>query len=717
MLHRLCFLSLWVALAALPAHARWTVETRPLETRPYTRELKPLVQLHERNGLTHVEGVGVEFAQGSTVLFDVPLAKDDRPRQLELHVGYLTLEKLSGPPRGCAVSFHVEAGEARKVDITVPLRSMEGASIPVEELRARYDYFTPQVEAPLPAGATRLKVTAQVDGECAAGKLLVLDPKVWRRESDEKARRLIFIPSDSMSGAWFDKGRRFMPFTQDWFARPGARLNSNVISIGTNTNDVTNILSRMAYDVRDATQLGTVPPGPGLVPAFLEAGYDVPSFNSNLLFSSMWRPAGFRYFVNVDMKGVPVADRHVEVLADMMIDWLKRHPDHDVFLFTWFTATHVHGVAPSVRPDFPMQRVLEGTPAHSRRWMLEMARALSYTDLVLEKFLQEPLVEQADILFFSDHGLNWETLDKLTPLWGRCVHKEATANWHVEPEEVRIVTGMRVHGYDPGPLEFETSLMDWVYSALKHHNPKLPLETFAGKDLWEAKPGEPLVSISHGRRGAVRRNGQHFYFEDQCDSFREMLFLDSQKQPVSPETAVELVQVLASRDLLRTSYRELTVEVFHGSAECKVELRLPAAIFKDGSPAPARLSVDPTRWYTRLELFVPGTLSPAPDGLIIESSPVGCAELQTGYVRQRLPGSFNLKGSGFEPLMHLPGPDVSPGAATVIRPLGSPASYTRKGSAFVSSQAVQPAQSAPISRELRAAMKRWGYIQDDQADQ
>jgi hypothetical protein len=717
MWHRRCFLSLWVALAALPAHARWTVETRPLDTRPYTREPRPLMRMHEQSGgLTHLEGVGVDLARGSTVLFDVPLQKDDRPRQLELHVGYVTNDPLSGHKAGCAVSFHVEAGEPRRVDLTVPLRSLDAFSIPVEEVRARYDYFTPQVELPLPAGATRLKVTAQVDGACAAGRLFVMDPKVWLRVSDEKPRRLIFLPSDSIGGEWFDKGRRFMPFTQDWFARPGARFNTQVISVGTNTNDATNIISKMAYELRDGRQIGVNALGQGLVPAFLEAGYDAPSFNSNLLFSSLWRAAGFRYFVNLELKGSPVNDRHVEVLTDMMIDWLRRHPDHDAFLFTWFSATHVKGIAPRIRPDAPMHRVLEGTSPHSRHWMIQLARTLSYTDLVLEKFLQEPLVEEADVLFFTDHGLNWETLGRDKPLWGRCVHKKAPANWHVELQELRIIAGMRVHGYDPGPIDFETSLIDWVYSALKHHNPELPLETFAGKDLREARPGDPLVAVSHGYRGAIRMNGQHFYFEDACEAHAEVLFLDAKEQPVSSEAAVPLVQALASQNLLMAPYRALTVEVFHGTGDCQVELKFPPALLADGSRAPVSLQVDPTRWYTRLELFMPAVPCNAPDGVIVESSREGCAELQAGYVRLKLPQLFSLARSGLEPLIHLKGPDVSPGAVTVVRPHGTQATYTRKGKAFVSHQEVKPVQSTPLSKELRAAMKRWGYIQDDQAD-
>jgi hypothetical protein len=84
-------------------------------------------------------------------------------------------------------------------------------------------------------------------------------------------------------------------------------------------------------------------------------------------------------------------------------------------------------------------------------------------------------------------------------------------------------------------------------------------------------------------------------------------------------------------------------------------------------------------------------------------------------VRHPLPGEFRLARSGFEPLIHLLGPDVTPGAATVIRPYSREETFTRKGGAFSSQQQGKPAQALPMSKELRAAMKRWGYIQDDKA--
>ena len=712
----LWFLSLWAVLAATPAHARWSVELRPLDTRPYTRSFEPLFQLHAKSGLSHLEGLGVELARGETVLFDVPLMKEARPRQLELHVGYLTPDQAPRQPAACAVSLMVDTGEARQVDLTVPLRSIEPRSLPMEQLRARYDYLTPQVTAGLPAGATRLKVTARVEGECAAGRLVVMDPKVWRRESGEPPKRLIFIPADSISGDWFEQDRHFMPTVEQFFSRPGARLNTNVVSVSTNTHDTTNILSKMAFELRDGNQINGSPRSPGLVPAFLDAGYEVLSFNSNLLLSTVWQPSGFRYLFNLHTLGTPLNDQHGEVLGDMMIDWLKRHPDHDVFLYGWHAATHSSGTAPRTRPDFPADKLLAGpdrVPAYARERVLKQARAMSYTDLALERFLREPLVESSDVLFFSDHGMNFATLYHDLPLWGRCVRKTAPSNWHIAPEELRVPVGLRVHGYDPGPISFETSLLDWVYTAVTRHNPKLAAYSFEGKDLSQAKPGELFVAVSHGWRGAIRKDGKHVYFEDACEGHGTVLFLDSGKQPVPSDQAVWMASVLASKDVLRRPYGKMTLEVFHGGPECSVEVKLPPAVLQSGGPAPASIRVDPTRWHTRLELYstsLPGLRS----GVSIESSRPECAELQAGYVRMKLPGKFQLQGSGLEPLMRLQGPDVTPGAATVIRPLVVPGEYTRDGKNFVTQDAVAPTRAAPLSKELRAAMKRWGYIQDDQ---
>jgi hypothetical protein len=714
----LWFLSLWAALAASPAHARWTVELRPLDTRPYTRDFEPLFRMHAKSGLSHLEGLGVELARGETVLFEVPLLKEERPRQLELHVGYLTPDQAPRAQAQCLVSFRVDTGDVRQVDLTLPLRSIEPRSIPMAGLRARYDYLTPQVTAGLPAGATRLKVTARVEGECTAGKLVVMDPKVWRRESAEPPKRLIFIPADSISGDWFDQDRHFMPFVEQYFSRPGARFNTNVISVGTNTHDAVNIFSKMAFELRGGTYVSGVPRGPGLVPAFLEAGYEVVSFNSNLLMSTLWQPSGFRSFFNLNTRETPLNEAHAEVLGDMMIDWLKRHPDHDVFLYGWIASTHYHGAAPRTRPGLRLDKVLDPAraPAYARKPMLLQAHTMSYVDLALEKFLQEPLVEAADVLFFSDHGLNFVTLDHGLPMWGRCEPKVAPSNWQMAPEELRVPVGIRVHGYDPGPIPFETSLLDWVYSALKHHNPKLPLDTFVGRELSLARPDDALVAVSHGRRGAIRVSGRQFYFEDSCEGHDTVFFLDSDRQPASPDLEVGLANMLAARDLLRVPYGQMTVELFHGGPDCPVSLKLPPAVLQDGSQAPATLQVDPTRWYTRLELYLPRLPGAARTGLSIESSRPGCAEIQAGYARLKLPEQFQLQGSGLEPLLHLTGPDVTPGTATVIRPHVLPGQYAREGKNFVTRGAVAPTRAAPLSKELRAAMKRWGYIQDDEPE-
>jgi hypothetical protein len=173
--------------------------------------------------------------------------------------------------------------------------------------------------------------------------------------------------------------------------------------------------------------------------------------------------------------------------------------------------------------------------------------------------------------------------------------------------------------------------------------------------------------------------------------------------------------VLASHDVLRVPYNKLTLELFHGGPECAVEVKLPPAVLQSGGPAPATVRVDPTRWHTRLELYLT-KLPGLRDVVSIESSGPECAELQAGYVRLKLPEKFQLQGSGLEPLMRVQGPEVTPGAATIIRALVVPGEYSRDGKNFVTQGAVAPTRSTPLSKELRAAMKRWGYIQDDQPE-
>ena len=209
--------------------------------------------------------------------------------------------------------------------------------------------------------------------------------------------------------------------------------------------------------------------------------------------------------------------------------------------------------------------------------------------------------------------------------------------------------------------------------------------------------------------------GKHFYFEDACEKNDTVFFLDSDKQPASPDLAVWMASVLASHDALRVPYGKMTLELFHGGPDCSVEVKLPPAVLQGGAVAPATVKVDPTRWHTRLELYL-ASLPGARTGVGIESSRPECAELQAGYVRLKLPEKFQLQGSGLEPLMRVQGPEVKPGAATVIRPQVVPGEYTRDGKNFVTQGAVAPARATPLSKELRAAMKRWGYIQDDQPE-
>ncbi len=705
----LCFLSFAILLTATPAHARWSVELRPLDTRPFQMDFKPLVVLHAESNLSHFEGLGVELPPGrQTVVFEAALGSEPGPRELDLNVGYLTAGKLPKDAAGCEVALEVTGGAPARKSMTLPLRSIEPSTLPEAELKAHYDYLTPEVRFPVAGGMVGLKATVQRG--CTAGKVVLLNPKVWRKRSDEAPKRLIWIPSDSLSADWFEEGRRFMPFLQDYFARPGARLSTRAVTVSTNTYDTTTILTRMRYQLREAPLLESSAQGAGLVPAFLEAGYEVLSLNSNLLLSTAWQPSGFRYLFNLNATGTPVNEAHVEILAGMMLDWLQRHPDHDVFLFTWLDATHYAGPAPRVRVDMPNNLLPRGE-RWSQHWLEQQARSMSYTDLALETFLDAPLVRSSDLFFFSDHGLNFRTLEHPLPLWGECPPKEAPSNWHLEPEEVRIPAAMRVHGYDPGELGVEASLLDWAYSVLKHHNPDLDLRGFQGRELTSVKADDPLITVSHGSRGSIRVAGTHVRFEASCSAARVVDFYYPPELPGTADLKRSLYQVLTAHDF--GGYRELEVSVFHGSAACPVTIELPPALLESGAPAPTRLEVDPTRWFTSLRVFVPAVLGDAEKHLVVVS-PDKCAEVQIGFVRRSSGGRLDLATSGLWSMAHLAGNVVGVGEAPVVRVLHPKVRYYLVGDRLTTG-AAKAGKRSELSKEVRAAMKQWGYIQDDDA--
>lgn len=709
---------LWfLSLLLMPAlaHARWSVELRPLEQRPYRRAFPTLIAVHAQSNLSRLEGSGVELAaSGASTVFDVPLPPAAEPRELELNLGYLTDGALPPGAGACALTLTAEGAEPATRSVELPLRSVEPATLPLDEVRARYDYLTPEVRWAVAPGATRLALRVRPAAACRAGRLIALNPKVWRKISDAKPKRLVFIPSDSISGDWFDEGRRLMPFVQDYFARPGARWTSRAVSVASNTHDTTHIIDIMQLYLRDGEAVRGFPASPGLTPAFLEAGYEVLSFNSNLLLAATWQPAGFRHLFNLNAAGSEVNDRNPEILTEMMLDWLRRHPEHDIFFYTWFDATHSGAPAPRWRPEIEQEKLLRRAPEWSAGKMANQARGMSYVDLVLEAFLSDPSLAEADVLFFADHGLNFDTLDHPKPLWGRCSPREAPSNWHLAPEELRIPVGVRVQGWDPGPIAHETSLLDWVYSAVKHHNPAIDIAGFGGRDLAAVRADDPMVAVSHGRRGAIRLGGRHFVFEDACISGEGATFLDAALQPVGEADLARLEQALTSQGMML--YRSLTVEAFHGRGECPVEIRLPSSFLPDGSAAAPSLSLDPSRWFSRLAVFVPATTPGTYKRLAINSGADGCVEAQAGYVRKRLPKTFDFAGSGLWSLAQVAGPELGVGGHAAIRVVHPGRAYRRTATGFTA-EAAASTQKSELSREVRAAMKLWGYIQDDQTQQ
>lgn len=698
-------------LLPLTAAARWRVELRPLDVRPYALEVKPLVSLHPRSGLSHLEGLGTVLPAGqATAVFDVPLAVDARPRELEFHLAHLSEEATFGGG-ACSVALRVEGAAGSVPDVALPLRSLEPGNIDERALRARYDALFPEVRVPVKAGATRLSVTATPSAACGDGKVVLLAPHVWRKESDGPPKRLIFVASDAISADWLEQGRRFMPFTQDFFRHGGARLNTRVFSVGTNTHDTTQVLSRMRLELRDAHALGTTGPARGLVPAFLDGGYEVLSFNSNLLLSTAWRHAGFRLLFNLNVSGTPLNERHPELLVAMMKDWLRRHPDHDVFFFTWFDATHHNGPAPRVRPGFSPEKSLRRGAPWSQKYLDMQARSLSYVDLAMEELLTDKLASQADVLFFSDHGLNFQSLEHPEPLWGKCVTRHAPANWHAGEVELRVPVGFKVRGFDPGDIPFDTSLLDWVYTAVRRHNPELPFDGRSGVDVTRVTANTPVVSVSHGLRGAVRLGGVHHLFEDACSEGGVPSAYDASGNALRGAARERVLGALGERGL--GGMRAWDLELYAGDGGCRLEVGLPPGVRDEhGGALPELLRVDPSRWYTRVRMVVPALAPAAALPVVVTATPEGCAEVRAGYVRRPLRGAMDVSRAGLWALAGVDGPKVAPAAGAVVRLRRRDEPLRWDGTRFGAEVAASP-ETQQLSSEIRAAMKKWGYIQDE----
>jgi hypothetical protein len=715
-----------IGLSVSPGYASWKIDLRPLEKKPYGRNISPLFKIRVEV-LSHLEGAGIELKRGRQDVFSVPLAKDGKPRQLEFQLGYLTNNNSYERGKSCRVEYVLtsSAGISAHKTVDIPLRSIHPAAETVETLQSGYDYLLPSFRHEVSPRGTSLKLTLAMDKQCDAGRVVLYDPKIWVKKDDTPAKRFFMIVADSISADWFDSGRSFMPATVQFFKTEGGIFATDVYSVSTNTDDTTSIIAKMKFLISNRHSPKTIVENgrglvfdhpldnvSGLVPTFLNAGYDAIAYNSNLLLSTVFEGgAGFRNFYNLNVDGPQANARNPEIMTAMAADWVKRHPEHDALFLLWFDATHVNGPHPRYRDNLDLKQVPYAGPERAMGAIQGQAQSISYVDLVLENFLKADFVQDSDFIFFADHGINFDTLEHGTPLWGVCQKNERPANWHLMPVEVHIPAGLKINGATLKPPTAETSIIDWIYTAVKKHNPRLDLSNWEGADLATADKHRPILMASHGQRGAMRLEGRHILFSDQtCNPLKGGFFLNLDYSRAKLSDIKILLQELNKRSLL--SYFPLRLDFLHGLSSCQVEVKWPVAFGESGSVLDS-ISIDlaPDRWYSNRILYIPEILGSVAGGSV-SATPAGCVEVKAGYIQRKVDRVVDLTTFGLAPFYYPSSeirlPDHEKGQVNMSL---LNRRFVRRGGSMLD-YATGDAAKVGLSAELKAAMKSWGYIHD-----
>jgi hypothetical protein len=744
----------WTACSVAFAICTWSVSAqaahyvlmRPLEKAPFTREVPRLVSvgmdgrdLGEWKGKARIEGSGVVLTEGKAQVFDVELPAG-RGRTLELQLGYLT--DVAELPKGaeCPVRLHVEGvrnqgePERRDLDKTVPLRSVLARAAPFAALTA-WDYLMPSQAIAIDDRVVRLRLSVTTTAGCTKGKVLLFDPKVWA-ERPGKAHRAMFLTTDSIGGEWFDESRSFAPSVRNVFEGQGA-FATNVLSVSTNTLDTSRILSRMRLDLSGTywgvekqrsdlvRWMGEKENMDGLIPAFLNAGYDVLSWNSNPFLTSLLDPIGFRNVYVVDKLGSDNNERAPEWQLEMVRDWSAKHVGYDVLFWLWFDATHPGGVAPRKRPGLKPASMPKWTENKEARSMIEqMGSALSYVDLAVDGFEKAGGLRDLDVLFFTDHGINFDgSHGPGLPDWAACETRKIAGNNLLYPDETRIPVGLRLaSGKRLPPPKAKSSLIDWVRTFVKLHNADIARANWEGVEL-DSTPNEPRALLS-----VVKERGALYQPDGHIVGFSQMICpgqpgppivsIDyhraaSRFGPASSEQTAELMHALGERELLK--YRAYRVDVLSGQAPCTITIEDAFAVNARGEPAP-KIAIPSGDWLTTEHVYIPelaGVRSTAE--LRVSAEPKGCGTLQVGRLSRRLNKAVELS-HGFEAFSRHAATDMMPGALATVRIQREPTEYAlhqKKLTALSSGGAGTDKTRIDEMPELKAAMKRWGYIQDD----
>lgn len=692
------------------AFSSWQVTERPLEKKPYAREYEHRISISQ--GFAGIiEGAGLWIEKDQPANFQIGPGRN-RPRELEFQVGYLTTEKAD-PTATCRVTLNLD-GESKRT-VSIPLRSVDPAHSTVEELGSSFDYLMPAFRFNISPSAVPKSVTIKSDERCKSGRLVLYDPKVWEHINLEPAKRFFLIFSDSIGKAWFEDGRRFMPFVQQYFQGKDKLFSTSVISIATNTNDATLNVMDMRPSLRDPEKLSSAHYNAtkSLVPAFLNAGFDVVNYSSNFLLNHEYSHGGFRQYYNIDISSEGASHkRNAEIRVSMYLDWLKRHPEHDAFIFTWFDDTHVWHKPPTYRPEFKPVNLPYNVTPDKQQTLEEQAQALSYIDIQMERLLTSSLAKDATVLLTTDHGLNWNTLNAPTALWPKCSGESRPANHHVRPVEVQTFAALQTPGTDIKAPRHETSLFDWIYTAVKGSFPDVDVSFWSGKLLQDTNPKDYLLSFSHNRRGSFRRDGQHFYFSElSCRSDQLMSILDSNEQDLAEGPRFEFFKALRDQHFTVETYQPVSLRFFQMGSPCKV--MVDGLLDDKGAALAVELGSDMRNpWMSSTSAYVPAIVDSV-FRVKAWSVPAGCADVQASMIRRSLQRKLDVLHGG---LIELSGVPISESyrfkKPTLLIRKNSPSLYTiEQGRLALKDQPLT--QKSKISANLKQAMKSWGYIQNE----
>ena len=180
-----------VGLSVAPVDASWKIDLRPLESKPYGRNIAPLFKI-DVEVLSHLEGAGVELKSGRNEIFSVSLAQDGRPRQLEFQLGYLTNKDSYESGQSCRVEYALSssAGTSARKTVDIPLRSIHPAVETVENLQSGYDYLLPSFRVDLSPKGKKVQLTLAMDQQCGSGRMVLYDPKIWVKRDEAPPKRL-----------------------------------------------------------------------------------------------------------------------------------------------------------------------------------------------------------------------------------------------------------------------------------------------------------------------------------------------------------------------------------------------------------------------------------------------------------------------------------------------------------------------------------------------